>query len=32
MWHPELPEPEVAFPQGARYLSDLLTRLGIPRG
>ena len=32
MWHPDLPEPEVALPQGARYLSDLLTRLGIPRG
>jgi sugar phosphate isomerase/epimerase len=31
MWHPELAEPEVALPQGARYLSDLLTRLGIPR-
>ena len=31
-WHPELPEPEVALPQAARYLSDLLTKLGIPRG
>jgi sugar phosphate isomerase/epimerase len=32
LWHPELPEPGVALPQGARYLSDLLRRLGIPRG
>ncbi len=32
MWHPELPEPEVAFPQAARYMSDLLAKLGIPRG
>jgi sugar phosphate isomerase/epimerase len=31
-WHPELPGPEVAFPQAAKYLSDLLGRLGIPRG
>jgi len=32
LWHAELPEPEVALPQGARYLSEALTRLGIPRG
>jgi len=32
MWHPDLPEPEVALPQGARYLSELLARLGISRG
>jgi sugar phosphate isomerase/epimerase len=32
MWHPELPEPEVALPRAARHLSDLLTKLGIPRG
>jgi sugar phosphate isomerase/epimerase len=32
LWHPELPDPGVALPQGARYLSDLLRRLGIPRG
>ena len=32
LWHPELAEPEVALPQGARYLSELLSRLGIPRG
>jgi sugar phosphate isomerase/epimerase len=31
-WHPELAGPEVVFPKAARYLSDLLTRLGIPRG
>ncbi|MFB3881331.1 MAG: sugar phosphate isomerase/epimerase family protein [Armatimonadota bacterium] len=31
-WHPELPEPEVAFPQAAGYLSDLLAGLGIRRG
>jgi len=30
-WIPELAEPEVAFPQAARYLSDLLGELGIPR-
>ncbi len=31
-WHPELAAPEVAFPQAAEYLRDLLARLGIPRG
>jgi len=31
-WHPELAPPEVAFPQAAKYLSDLLLELGIPRG
>ncbi len=31
-WHPELAPPQVAFPQAARYLSELLARLGIPRG
>lgn len=31
-WHPELAAPEVAFPQAARYLSELLAELGIPRG
>jgi sugar phosphate isomerase/epimerase len=31
-WVPELAEPEVAFPQAARYLSELLRELGIPRG
>jgi sugar phosphate isomerase/epimerase len=31
-WVPELAEPEVAFPQAARYLSDLLKELVIPRG
>jgi sugar phosphate isomerase/epimerase len=31
-WHPELAEPEVVFPHSARYLSDLLGQLGIPRG
>ncbi|UCC68222.1 MAG: sugar phosphate isomerase/epimerase [Armatimonadota bacterium] len=31
-WHPELAGPEVAFPQAAGYLSDLLAELGIPRG
>ncbi len=31
-WHPELAEPEVAFPQGATYMSDLLAKLGVPRG
>jgi len=31
-WHPELAEPEVALPQAAHYLSELLGRLGIPRG
>jgi sugar phosphate isomerase/epimerase len=31
-WHPELPGPEIAFPQAARYLSELLSKLGIPRG
>jgi sugar phosphate isomerase/epimerase len=30
-WHPELAEPEVVFPQAARYLSQLLAELGIPR-
>ena len=30
-WHPELAEPEVAFPQAARYLSELLAQLGIAR-
>ncbi len=32
LWHPDLPEPEVALPQAARYLSDLLAKLNIPRG
>jgi sugar phosphate isomerase/epimerase len=31
-WHPELAGPEVALPHAARYMSDLLVRLGIPRG
>ncbi len=31
-WHPELPDPEVAFPHAARYLAELLRELGIPRG
>jgi len=31
-WHPELLGPEIAFPQAARYLSDMLAKLGIPRG
>ena len=31
-WHPELAEPEVAFPHAARYLSSMLSALGIPRG
>ena len=31
-WHPELAEPEVVFPQAARYLSELLVELGVPRG
>ncbi len=31
-WVPELPDPEVAFPQAARYFSELLQKLGIPRG
>ncbi|HUU54810.1 MAG TPA: sugar phosphate isomerase/epimerase family protein [Armatimonadota bacterium] len=31
-WHPELAGPEVVFPQAARYLSDLLAKLGVPRG
>jgi sugar phosphate isomerase/epimerase len=31
-WHPELAEAQVAFPQAIRYMSDLLTKLGIPRG
>jgi sugar phosphate isomerase/epimerase len=31
-WHPEIANPEVAFPQAARYLSDLFPGLGIPRG
>jgi len=30
-WHPELAEPKTAFPQAARYLSDLFQQLGIPR-
>jgi len=30
-WHPELADPQVAFPQAARYLSDLFAQLGIPR-
>ncbi len=30
-WIPELASPEIAFPQAARYLSDLLKELGIPR-
>jgi len=30
-WHPELAEPEVAFPQAAGHLTDLLQELGIPR-
>lgn len=30
-WVPELPDPEVAFPQAARYFSRLLQELGIPR-
>jgi len=31
-WHPELAAGEVAFPQAARYLSELLAELGIRRG
>jgi sugar phosphate isomerase/epimerase len=31
-WHPEIPEPEVAFPHAARYLRGLLESLGIPAG
>ena len=31
-WIPELAEPEVAFPQAARYLSALLAELKINRG
>ncbi len=31
-WHPDLAEAQVAFPQAIRYMSDLLARLGIPRG
>jgi sugar phosphate isomerase/epimerase len=31
-WHPELAEPEVALPHAAHYLSELLTKLSIPRG
>lgn len=31
-WHPELEGPETALPQAARYLGELLSRLGIPRG
>ncbi|MBN1460524.1 MAG: sugar phosphate isomerase/epimerase [Armatimonadetes bacterium] len=31
-WHPELAEPEVALPHAAHYLSELLRKLGIPRG
>lgn len=31
-WHPELADPEVAYPQAARYLADLFAELGIPRG
>jgi len=31
-WIPELAGPEVAFPHAARYLSNLLAALGIPRG
>jgi sugar phosphate isomerase/epimerase len=31
-WHPELAEAQVAFPQAVKYLSDLLAKLGIPRG
>ncbi len=31
-WHPELAAPEIAFPQAAQYLSDLLAELQIPRG
>jgi sugar phosphate isomerase/epimerase len=30
-WIPELPGPEVAFPQAAAYLSGLLKELEIPR-
>jgi sugar phosphate isomerase/epimerase len=31
-WHPEIADPEIAFPHAARYLSDLFLELGIPRG
>ena len=31
-WHPELADAQVAFPQAARYLSDLFQEFGIPRG
>ena len=31
-WHPELADAQVAFPQAARYLSDLFKDIGIPRG
>jgi sugar phosphate isomerase/epimerase len=31
-WHPELAPGEVAFPQAAKYLSELLRKLGIARG
>jgi sugar phosphate isomerase/epimerase len=31
-WHPELAGPEVVFPQAAKYLSELLTKVGVPRG
>ncbi|MCK4374780.1 MAG: sugar phosphate isomerase/epimerase, partial [Candidatus Brocadiae bacterium] len=31
-WHPELAGPEVVFPQAAKYLSELLGKLGVPRG
>jgi len=31
-WHPDLAGPEIVFPHTARYLSELLRKLGIPRG
>ena len=31
-WMPDLAEPEVAFPHAARYLTELLGELKIPRG
>jgi len=31
-WMPDLAEPEVAFPQAARYLAGRLEELKIPRG
>lgn len=31
-WHPEMQAPEVAFPQAAQYLTQLLAELGIPKG